>query len=113
VQYLKASAEGAVRVDLAGEPAGTVTAGEAHHARGELVRLAKALKGTSKNASSPAGPNIAKGVRVERTSRPPNSPTRKTSENSNHVPTTAAATSAQKRLSLSDLKQAAAARKAK
>jgi sRNA-binding protein len=114
VQYLKASAEGAVRVDLAGEPAGTVTAGEAHHARDELVRLAKARdKGTSKNASSPGGPNIAKGVRVECTSRPLNSPTPKTSEKSNRVPTTAAATSGQKRLSLSDLKRAAAARKAK
>jgi ProP effector len=114
VQYLKASVEGAVRVDLAGEPAGTVTAGEAHHASDELVRLAKARdRGTSKNASSPGGPNIAKGGRVEHTSRPPNSLAPKASENSNRVPTTAAATSGQKRLSLSDLKRAAAARKAK
>jgi ProP effector len=114
VQYLKASVEGAVRVDLAGAPAGTVTAGEAHHARDELVRRAKARdKGTGKNASSPGGPNIAKGVRVERTSRAANSLIPKTSENSNRVSTTAAATSGQKRLSLSDLKLAAAARKAK
>jgi ProP effector len=112
VQYLKASVEGAVRVDLVGESAGTVTAGEAHHARDELVRLAKARdKGTSKNASSPSGANVANGIRVERTSRRPNSPKPKTAENS--IPTTAAATSGQKRLSLSDLKRAAAARKAK
>jgi ProP effector len=109
VQYLKATVEGSVRVDLVGESAGTVTAGEAHHARDELVRLAKARdKCTSKNASSPSGPNVA---RVERTSRRPNSPKPKTAENS--IPTTAAATSGQKRLSLSDLKRAAAARKAK
>jgi ProP effector len=114
VQYLKASLEGAVRVDLAGEPAGTVTAGEANHARDELVRLAKARdKRTRKNPASPGGPNIRKGVRVERASRPPNSPTPKTSENSNRAPNAATVASGQKRLSLSDLKQAAAARRAK
>jgi sRNA-binding protein len=103
-----------VRTDLAGEPAGNVTAGEANHARDELVRVAKARdKATGKNAASSGGPNVAKGVRVNRTLRPPNSPTPKTNENSNRVPPTAAAASGQKRLSLSDLKRAAAARKAK
>jgi ProP effector len=37
VQYLKATMEGAVRIDLAGKPAGTVTAVEAEHAKQKLV----------------------------------------------------------------------------
>jgi ProP effector len=114
VRYLKAITEGAVRIDLSGEPAGTVTASEAHHAREGLAGLAKArTKGTSKIASSPDVPNAPKGVKVERASRPPDSATPRASENSKRPRVAEAATPGQKRLSLSDLKRAAAARKAK
>jgi sRNA-binding protein len=41
VHYLRASTEGATRIDLAGEPAGTVTAAEARHATERLAVLAK------------------------------------------------------------------------
>jgi ProP effector len=52
VHYLRASTEGAVRIDLTGEPAGTVTATEARHATEGLVALAKAAaKRASKVAS--------------------------------------------------------------
>src|SRR5271167_2764762 len=55
--YLRASAEGAPRIGLAGEPAGTVTATEARHATEGLAALAKvAAKQASKVASSPRGP---------------------------------------------------------
>jgi ProP effector len=112
VHYLKASTEGAMRIDLAGEPAGTVTATEALHAREALAALAKAsARGTSKIDSSPSGPTAPKAVRTGHASRPPTAP--KGSETSKRTFTTAAAPPGQKRLSLSDLKRAAAARKAK
>jgi site-specific recombinase XerD len=41
MHYLRASAEGAVRIDLTGEPAGTVTAIEARHATECLAAVAK------------------------------------------------------------------------
>jgi ProP effector len=114
VHYLKASTEGAVRIDLAGEPVGAVTATEAHYAREGLAAVAKAsAKGTRKIASSPSAPKAPKGVRTGRPSRPPNSAAPKGSETSKRTPTTEAATPEQKRLSLSDLKRAAAARKVK
>jgi ProP effector len=108
VQYLKASVEGAVRIDLAGEPAGAVTATEAHHAREALASLAKSsARGTNKIAGSRGSPS--EDVGMGRPSRPPAAP--KGSETSNHTPDAGAAPG-QKRLSLSDLKRAAAARKA-
>jgi ProQ/FINO family len=52
MHYLRASTEGAVRIDLTGEPAGTVTAIEARHATECLAALAKiaARAGTIRNA---------------------------------------------------------------
>src|ERR1700730_1563731 len=42
VHYLKATMKGAVRIDIAGKPAGTVTADEAEHAKQKLAALAAA-----------------------------------------------------------------------
>ncbi len=56
--YLKAMMEGAVRLDLTGQPAGTVTAREANAAKNQLAALAKraskALNEAGKNKSAPA-----------------------------------------------------------
>jgi ProP effector len=101
--YLKASIEGAVRIDLAGEPAGAVTATEAHHAREALAK--SSAKGTSKIAGS-HGSKTPK----RRPARLPAAP--KGIETSERTPIAELATPGQKRLSLSDLKRAAAARKA-
>jgi hypothetical protein len=49
-QYLQVSIEGAVRIDLAGEPSGAVTGPEAHHARESLAK--SNAKGTRKIAGS-------------------------------------------------------------
>jgi ProP effector len=106
VQYLKASIEGAVRIDLAGEPSGAVTATEAHHAREALAK--SSAKGTSKIAGS-HGSKAPNGIRTGRPSRLPAAP--KGTKTSNRTPDAGTAPE-QKRLSLSDLKRAAAARKA-
>jgi ProP effector len=112
VQYLEASVEGAVRIDLTGEPAGAVTVIEAQHARETLAALAKQArgKGGTKIAGAPSASEAPEGARMEHLSRPPAAP--KGTESGKCVATTeSAATSAQKRLSLRDLKLAAAARK--
>ena len=58
VHYLRASTEGTVRIDLAGEPAGTVTATQARHATERLAALAKiAAKRASKVARDNEHPN--------------------------------------------------------
>jgi ProP effector len=106
VHYLEACAEGSVRIDLAGEPAGTVTAAEAHHAREGLAALATAAS-TRKVASSPT-----KASRTGQPSRPPESAAPKESKTGKRTPTAEAASPGRKRLSLSDLKRAAPAKKA-
>jgi ProP effector len=106
--YLRASAEGAPRIDLAGERAGTVTATEARHATEGLAKVA--AKQAGKVASSPREPKTPKGARTGNPSRPP--PTVARIGNDTCRSTTEPATSGPKRLSLSDLKRAAAARKA-
>jgi ProP effector len=106
-QYLKASFEGAVRIDLAGEPAGAVTPTEAHHAREALAK--SSAKGTSQIAGS-HGPKAPNGIRMGRPSRLPGAPNG--TEISNPTPVAEGSTPGQKRLSLSDLKRAAAVRKA-
>jgi sRNA-binding protein len=93
VHYLRASTEGAMRIDLTGEPAGTVTATEGRHATERLAVLAKvAAKRAGKVASATAAP--------------------KASDISKRTLPAEPATPGQKRLSLGDLKRAAAARKA-
>jgi ProP effector len=111
VQYLKASVEGAVRIDLAGEPAGAVTTTEARHAREALAAIANAnSKDTTNIASSRSGPKAPQAVTMGHPSR--GEAAQKDSEPHNRLPTEAA-TPGQKRSSLSDLKLAATARKAK
>jgi ProP effector len=86
VHYLKGSKEGAARFDLAGEPAGAVTAAEAESARKRLTTRAEA-------AAKPAGE------------------TPEGSDADQPKPAPAHAPPGQKRLSLGDLKRAAAAGK--
>jgi sRNA-binding protein len=106
---LKASTEGAVRIDLAGEPAGTVTATEARHARDGLAALAEAAVKGTKVACPPRGSQTPQGASTGRSSPP--AAASKGSNTSNRTPVTD--TPGQNRLSLADLKRAAAARKAK
>jgi ProP effector len=109
VHYLRAITEGAMRIDLAGEPAGTVTAAEAQYATDRLLALTKvAAKRASKVASTSMGAH-AKGS-VTESSR---AATAKAGNIiSNRTLATEPTTLGPKRLSLSDLKRAAAARKA-
>jgi sRNA-binding protein len=110
VPYLRASTEGAVRVDLAGVPAGTVTPTEAHHAREALAALAKtSTKSAGKIVSAHSGPKAPVGVTMRQMSRPTAAP--KGSESTNR--TSEVAAQRHKGLSLGDLKRAAATRKAR
>ena len=104
-----ASTEGAVRIDLAGEPAGTVTATEARHAMDGLAAHDEAVVKDTKVASSPRGSQTPQGAGTGRSS-PPEAAS-KGSNTSNRTPATD--NPVQKRLSLADLKRAAAARKTK
>jgi ProP effector len=111
VHYLRASTEGAVRRDLAGEPAGTVTAAEARYATEGLAALAKlAAKRASKVAS--ASRETHKGAGTGKPSPRAATAAPKASEISGRALATEPASPRQKRLSLGDLKRAAAARKA-
>ena len=107
VHYLRATTEGAVRIDLTGEPAGTVTATEARHAT-ERLALGKAATKSGKVAAGSRGTQTPKGAGTE-SSRAATIPRRPKAGNTLAVEPT---TPGPKRLSLSDLKQAAAARKA-
>jgi ProP effector len=93
--YLKATTEGAARVDLAGEAAGTVTATEAQHATENLAVFAKIAAKRANKATSAmkATPRPKEPGRGEPSPRP--------------------ATGGLGRLSLGDLKTAAAMRKVK
>lgn len=55
IEYLRAVSEGAVRVDLNGEAAGTVTKSEAQHAREKIVALRARLAVMKKTAFPPCG----------------------------------------------------------
>jgi len=110
VHYLRVSTEGAMRIDLTGEPAGAVTATEARHATERLAVLAKvAAKRAGKVASA------SKNAKTPGTGKPsPRAATAapKASDISKRTLPAEPATSGQKRLTLGDLKRAAAARKA-
>jgi ProP effector len=113
VHYLKASKEGAVRIDLAGELAGIVTPTEAHHAKQALAALAKAsAKDICKIASSSGGPKVLEGVRTGHPPDRPNSVAPKGKDAGKGTSAAEAVAPGHKRLSLSDLKRAAAVRKA-
>jgi ProP effector len=110
VHYLRASTEGAMRIDLTGEPAGTVTATEARHATERLAALGKAATRASKVAGRSTGAQTAKGAGTESPRAAAATP--KADNISNRMLAIDPATPGPKRLSLGDLKQAAAARKA-
>jgi ProP effector len=110
VHYLRASTEGAVRIDLAGEPAGTVTATQARHATEGLAALAKiAAKRASKGASATMSTQTPTGTGKLSPRAATAAP--KGSDISKRTLAAEPDTSGQKRLSLGDLKRAAAARK--
>ena len=112
VHYLRASTEGAVRIDLTGEPAGTVTATEARHATERLSSLAKvAAKRASKVASASSGAQTPRGTGTESPRAATAAP--KATDIRKGTLATEPTTLGQKRLSLGDLKRAAAARKAR
>jgi ProP effector len=96
VPYLIASVEGAVRVDLAGEPAGAVTATEALHARKALAITKSTAKDSGKITSSQSAPRPPEGVRIGHPSRV-QAAQKKGSETSKRPPTAEAATPDQKR----------------
>jgi sRNA-binding protein len=104
-----ASTEGAVRIDLAGEPAGKVTATEARHARDGLAAHDEAAVNDTKVANLPRGSQAPQGAGTGRSS-PPEAASKGSSTGKR---TPATDNPGQKRLSLADLKRAAAARKAK
>jgi sRNA-binding protein len=113
VHYLAASTEGAMRIDLTGEPAGTVTATEARHATERLAVLAKvAAKRAGKVASASRCAQMSRGAGTGKSSPRAATAAPKASDISKRTLPVEPATPGQKRLSLGDLKRAAAARKA-
>jgi sRNA-binding protein len=111
LDYLRASMEGAVRIDLTGEPAGTVTATEARHATERLAALAKvAAKRATKVASASRGAKMPKGAGMGSPRAATAVP--KASDIGKRMLAAEPTTPGPKRLSLGDLKRAAAARKA-
>jgi sRNA-binding protein len=111
VDYLRVSTEGAVRIDLTGEPAGTVTTTEARHATERLASLVKvAAKRASKVASASSGVQTPKDAGTESPRAATAAP--KTPDITNCTLAAEPTTPGPKRLSLGDLKRAAAARKA-
>ncbi len=114
VPYLRTSTEGAMRIDLTGEPVGTVTATEARHATERLAVLAKvAAKRASKVASASRGAQTPGGAGAGKPSPRAATAAPKASDISKRTLLAEPDTSGQKRLSLGDLKRAAAARKAR
>jgi ProP effector len=111
VHYLRASTEGAVRIDLAGEPAGAVTATQARHATEGLAAKIGA-KRASKVASATMSTQTPKGTGTGKLSPRAATAAPKGSDISKRTLAAEPDTSGQKRLSLGDLKRAAAARKA-
>jgi sRNA-binding protein len=111
VHYLRATTEGAIRIDLAGIASGAVTATEARHA---VEALATVCKTTAKRASNVASATSAlpSRSRAGKQSSPVVSAPEATATSS-RPPGSIPSAPGPKRLSLSDLRLAAAARKAK
>jgi ProP effector len=106
--YLTACTEGAVRVDLAGESAGSVTGVEAEHAVQAIALLSKiSAKRARKAASGPRETNVPepnKGLTASAVAE-------QSKIISKGKPATVVATPEPRRLSLDDLRKAAAVRK--
>ena len=106
VNYLAAHTGGAERVDLAGKPAGIVTAAEAEHAR--IARVA-----TKRGSKAAAGPKRAtQAPNKAETGRPADTVAKAEMTMHTGKTTTMPAATGARRLTLADLRQAAAARKA-
>ena len=99
-----------MRIDLTGEPAGTVTATEARHATERLAALGKAA---AKRASEVVGGSTRAQTLKGAGTEPPRAATAtpKAGNIGNRTLAIEPTTPGPKRLSLGDLKQAAAARK--
>jgi ProP effector len=103
--YLRATVEGAVRVNLDGEPAGVVTQGQAEHALRHLADVAKRPPPKPENApTTKAAPNPPVPHRVPDATPAPRAPA---------APGPAAPQNGPRRLGLADLRQAAAERRSK
>jgi ProP effector len=109
--YLRASTEGAVRIDLIGEPAGTVTATEARHATERLAAVAKVVAKRASNVATASRAQTPKGASTE-SSRPAVTAPQASDISKRTLATDPATMPGPRRLSLGDLKRAAAARKA-
>jgi sRNA-binding protein len=111
VHYLRASTEGALRIDLTGEPVGTVTATEVRHATERLAVLTKvAAKRPGEVASASRGVKTLRGAGTGKPSSRAATAAPKASGISKRTLPAEPATPGQKRLSLG-IKRAAAARK--
>jgi ProP effector len=108
VDYLAATTQGAVRIDLAGQPAGIVTEAEAKHAMEALAVLAKAAG--SVDAQAP------KNYTDTRKLPPPShvaAAPKQSRATTSGKPARPAVAAGPPRSSLADLRKAAAARKGK
>jgi sRNA-binding protein len=115
--YLKASTQGTVRIDIAGEPAGDVTAQEAESAQQRLAAKKKktAIAKITGVVKGVQAPRATQASRPSQPSRAPQAPgtVQTPSVTVENKPTVyRLATSGPQRLSLNDLRAAAAARKA-
>ena len=110
--YLAACTEGAVRVDLAGEPAGSVTGAEAEHAVQALALLSKiTAKRVGKAAAAPRRTKPPEAIKRHHSSLTAAAVPDQSKTISKGKPATVLATPGPGRLSLDDLRKAAAARK--
>jgi ProP effector len=109
--YLTACAEGAVRVDLAGERAGSVTGSEAAHAAQALALLSKSHKRANKAVTAPRGTKLAVAGEQKLASLTAAVVREQSKITSKGKPATGLAKAGSRRLSLEDLRKAAAARK--
>jgi sRNA-binding protein len=122
VSYLKATIEGAGRVDLDGQETGIVTTGQAVYAQGRLAKMVERLetKPAAPIAAATARPTV--GVRVPMAVRTPiaaRTPVvvrydvndRSALKHTMTAPTQSVPQTGPRRLGLADLKRAAAARR--
>jgi ProQ/FINO family len=111
VHYLRATTEGAIRIDLAGIASGTVTATEARHAAEALASVCKTPAKRAGNIAS-ATSGLLNRSRAGKQSSPVVEVPKGTTTGS-RSPGSIPSAPGPKRLSLNDLRLAAAARKAK
>ena len=109
--YLAASKEGAVRIDLSGQPAGTVTEAEAKHAFEALTVLAKIATKRSRKAISGSTPPSRNTGAAKPSPRAAVAVPKRSNIITKGRSTSGPAAVGPRRLSLDDLRKAAATRK--